>query len=106
MSDVQLTTAKRGRKPKTENQVEGQAPGEAAADVPGETKADKFTRLAANRTSNVLYHLANVGKLSGSGYEWSPEQKAKMFAAIRKATDDAEAKYAPKAAAGKPAFTF
>jgi hypothetical protein len=73
---------------------------------PKETKAAAFVRLASNRVSNVLYHVANVGKLSGASYESTPEQRQRMFAAIRKAVDDAEARFQPKPAAGKPTFTL
>lgn len=74
---------------------------------PNETKAEKFARLAPPRVQNVLYHLRNVGKLGGPGYEWTQDQKAKLFAAVRKATDEAEAEFKVKAdAKGKPAFDF
>lgn len=74
---------------------------------PNETKAEKFVRLSVPRVQNVLYHLRNVGKLGGAGYEHTPEQKAKIFAAIRKATDDAEAEFKVKAETkGKPEFGF
>jgi hypothetical protein len=106
MSDIQPVT-RRGRKPK-DVAPEGQEGNATEAPAkPNETKAEKFNRLAPPRVSNVLYHLKNVSKLGGAGYEWEPAQKAAMFAAIRRATDEAEAAFKPKGeTAGKPAFTF
>lgn len=91
--------------PASNENSEGNAP--EVENVPGETKADKFVRLSQARASNVLYHLRNLGKLGGPGYEWTPEQKARLFAALRKGVDEAEANFKPKGEKGdKPSFTY
>jgi hypothetical protein len=58
-------------------------------------KAIKFRMLAEQRVSKVLSTIHRIGRLSRrSSYEYSPEQIAKMFTAMRSALDDAEARFA------------
>lgn len=49
----------------------------------GETKSDKFKRLAVSRTNKALDAIANLGGLSSTAnYEYNDEQVAKIFAAL------------------------
>ena len=75
-------------------------------DRPGESKADKFLRLAPPRINKVLHDMDTLGKLSGSGYEYSEEQIAKMFAAIDAKVDELKSKFGPKEKAAKETFSF
>lgn len=60
----------------------------------GESKADRFTRLAQARTSNVLRSIRILGNLSNtSNYSYTPEQVRKIFSAIRAQLDNAESKF-------------
>ncbi len=63
----------------------------AAAD--GETKADKFRRLASARTNNAIKQITGIGKLSTSAYEYTPEQVEKIFTALQDALDAAKQKF-------------
>lgn len=51
-----------------------------------ETKSQKFSRLASARMTKVLKQIKGLGNLSGSGYEFTPEQVAKMATMIEEAT--------------------
>ncbi len=60
----------------------------------GESKADRFTRLASARTTNVLDSIRILGNLSNtSNYEYAPAQVTKIFGAIREQLDIAESKF-------------
>lgn len=60
----------------------------------GESKADRFTRLAQTRTSNVLRTIRILGNLSNtSNYEYTPAQVSKIFSAIQEQLDNAESKF-------------
>lgn len=65
-------------------------------EIAGESKADKFRRLASKRTQNALKQISGVGKLSTSAYEYTPEQVEKIFGAIQSAVDSAKAKFEKK----------
>jgi len=60
----------------------------------GKSKADRFTRLAQARTTNVLRSIRILGNLSNtSNYSYTPEQVRKIFSAIRAQLDNAESKF-------------
>jgi hypothetical protein len=46
--------------------------------VAGESKSDKSVRLARARMSGLLKSAELLGRLAGSGYQFSPEQVEKM----------------------------
>ena len=49
----------------------------------GESKADKFKRLAISRTEKALAAIANLRGLANKGnYEYTDEQVAKIFGAL------------------------
>ena len=49
----------------------------------GESKHDKFKRLANQRVVNALKKIELIGNLSSSGYEYSPEEVEKIFTALQ-----------------------
>jgi hypothetical protein len=56
----------------------------------------KFRALAEQRVSKVLNIIQRIGNLSRRPtYEYSQEQVAKIFGAMRAALDEAESKFAP-----------
>ena len=61
--------------------------------VPGETKEQKFQRLATKRTQAALKKIQLLCNLSGSSYAYTPEQAAKIVGALRAAVDAVEAKF-------------
>ena len=71
----------------------------------GETKAEKFSRLAQARVNKTIHDIESIGKLSGSAYEYTPEQVDKMFSAMQGALDAAKAKYEKKTES-KSTFSF
>lgn len=59
------------------------APATDEAAIPGESKADKFKRIAAKRTSKALDAIASIGGLSAkNNYEYTPEQVSKIIGAL------------------------
>ncbi len=70
-----------------------------------ESKADKFHRLAAPRVDKAGHAIELIGNLSGSAYEYTPEEVEKMFGYLQQVLDDTKAKFT-KTAASKDKFTF
>jgi len=75
----------------TENLAE--EAGEEDTSFENESKADKFKRLASKRTNNAIKQIENIGKLSTSAYEYTPEQVEKIFDALQHTLDTAKAKF-------------
>ena len=71
-------------------------------DTSTETSKDKFIRLGEQRVGSSLRYIRMVGNLAGPGYEGTPEQKAKIVAALQEAVDEVKQRFAGKqvAAAG------
>lgn len=60
----------------------------------GESKEERFTRLAQTRTDNALRSIRILGNLSNvSNYTYTPEQVRKIFVALRAQLDNAEGKF-------------
>ncbi|HUO13119.1 MAG TPA: hypothetical protein VMU37_10235 [Caulobacteraceae bacterium] len=65
-------------------------------DVPKDKPGD-FRRLAQQRTITALDTIRKIENLSNrANYEYSPEQVQKIFETLRRALDNAEAKFADK----------
>lgn len=64
-----------------------------------ETKADLFRRLGVARVTRAIKAIDSVGKLSGSGYESTPEQRVKIIAALSGAVERVEARFDGQTAA-------
>lgn len=66
---------------------------EGADDAPqGETKAQKFKRLAEPRVENAIRKIALIGNLSSSSYDYNYDQMQKILKALRDAVDEVEKK--------------
>jgi hypothetical protein len=52
---------------------------------PNETKAIKFVRLAESRVPKVIKAMQQVGNLTGTGYEYTPAQAAKVLEVVANA---------------------
>lgn len=72
---------------------------------PSETKAEKFKRLATQRTQKTLHSIESLSNLSSSAYEYTPEQVESIFTAIEEAVADAKKKF-EKTGKKKAEFTL
>ena len=61
--------------------------------VQGETKEQRFQRLATKRTQAALQKIRLLGNLTSSSYAYTPEQAAKIISALREAVGTVEAKF-------------
>ena len=61
--------------------------------VQGETKEQKFQRLATKRTQAALQKIRLLANLTSSSYAYTPEQAAKIIGALRAAIETVEAKF-------------
>ena len=61
--------------------------------VQGETKEQRFQRLAIKRTQAALQKIRLLGNLTTSSYAYTPEQAAKILGALRAAVGTVEAKF-------------
>ena len=60
--------------------------------VPGETKEQRFQRLATKRTQAALQKIRLISNLTSSSYAYTPEQAAKILGALREAVNALEAR--------------
>lgn len=80
---------------------------ETETDKPGESKHDKFKRLASGRTNKVLTALAHLGNCSSKGsYEYTDEEVEKIFTAIQNKLDETKAKFYPEEKKEKEEFSL
>ncbi len=76
-------------------------------EVQGETKAEKFSRLATNRMNRLLKEIEGIGKLGNrSSYDYSEDQVEKMFFALQESLDSAKAKFKPAVKSDGVKFSF
>ena len=59
----------------------------------GETRHDKFKRLAAQRVTNALKKIELIGNLSSPGYECTPEEIEKIFASLQQTLDSTKNRF-------------
>ena len=60
----------------------------------GETKTDRFARVAEKRVQRVLDSLRSLSQCANPRmYEWRPEQTEKMWRAIEQAMDACRNKF-------------
>lgn len=88
--------AKPGRKPR--------APKDPNAPV--ETKSAKFSRLASARVTTAVKKIALIANLSGSGYEYTPEQVAKIDKLLSDTVSETMGRFSRKAKAAPEAITI
>ena len=61
--------------------------------VQGETKEQRFQRLATKRTQAALQKIRLLGNLTSSSYGYTTDQASKIIGALRAAVDAVEAKF-------------
>ena len=59
----------------------------------GESKQDKFKRLASQRVRNAIKKIELIGNLSSPGYESTPEDVEKIFATLQQTLESAKGKF-------------
>lgn len=69
--------------------------------APGESKHDKFKRLATKRVTNAIKKIEIIGNLSGSGYEYANEEVDKIFSTLQQTLDNTKASFSKKKAEEK-----
>jgi len=62
-------------------------------DVAGESKSDKFKRLASKRVVNAISKIELIANLSASSYESTPEEVAKILTALQGSVDKVKAAF-------------
>lgn len=71
---------------------------EVDEDIPNETKAARFSRLATKRLRNVMNQMRILGNCSSTAtYEYTPEQIEMLFEYIDKSVDELKQAFNPKA---------
>ena len=61
--------------------------------VEGESKSDRFKRLASKRVVNAIYKVELIANLAGSSYEYAPEQVEKILGALQGSVDKVKAAF-------------
>ena len=56
-------------------------------DVAGESKSDKFKRLASKRVVNAIQKIELITNLAAPSYEYTPEEVAKILTALQGSVD-------------------
>ena len=59
----------------------------------GESKHDKFKRLASQRVTNAIKKIELIGNLSSSGYEYAPEEIEKIFATLQQTLESTKNRF-------------
>lgn len=62
-------------------------------DVAGESKSDKFKRLASKRVVNAIQKIELITNLAGPGYEYTPEEVTKILTALQASVDKVKAAF-------------
>lgn len=71
-----------------------------------ETPAQKFVRLGVARTLKAAAAISNVGRLTGRGYESTPEQRAKIVKQLSDALETAKTRLNGESLASGADFTL
>ncbi len=59
----------------------------------GESKHDKFKRLATQRVKNAIKKIELIGNLSSPGYEYTPEEVEKIFTSLQQTLDNTKSRF-------------
>ena len=59
----------------------------------GESKADRFKRLAVPRVDSTVKKIKLIGNLAGNSYEYTAEQVEKVLATLKAAVGEVEQKF-------------
>ena len=62
----------------------------------GESKHDKFKRIATKRVTNAIKKIELLGSLSGYSYEYSEEEVEKIFSALQETVNNTKALFSKK----------
>ncbi|MCX5666218.1 MAG: hypothetical protein NT036_04150 [Candidatus Omnitrophica bacterium] len=62
-------------------------------DVAGESKSDKFKRLASKRVVNAIQKIELITNLAASSYESTPEEVTKILNALQGSVDKVKAAF-------------
>ena len=62
-------------------------------DVAGESKSDKFKRLASKRVVNAIQKIELITNLAAPSYESTPEEVTKILAALQGSVDKVKAAF-------------
>ena len=75
---------------------------------PKESKAEKFVRLAEQRTDKALKAISNLAGLANTGsYEYTSEQAEYIFSTLEKTLQEVKKKFETKGGKGKKeSFSF
>jgi len=61
--------------------------------VTGESKSDKFKRLASKRVVNAISKIELITNLASPGYEYTPEEVTKILTALQGSVDKVKAAF-------------
>ncbi len=79
----------------------------AKQDIPeNETKNEKFARIARARVSKTIKSIRSLKKLSGSNYERTAEQVAKIVTTLKSEIDALATALAPGSRSAKDEVNF
>jgi len=62
-------------------------------DVAGESKGDRFKRLASKRVVNAISKIELITNLAAPSYEYTPEQVEKILGALQGSVDKVKAAF-------------
>ena len=62
-------------------------------DVAGESKSDKFKRLASKRVVNAIQKIELITNLAAPSYEYTPEEVTKILGALQGSVDKVQAAF-------------
>lgn len=63
------------------------------ADVAGESKSDKFKRLASKRVVNAIQKIELITNLAAPSYEYTHEEVEKILTALQGSVDKVKAAF-------------
>lgn len=62
-------------------------------DVVGESKSDRFKRLASKRVVNAISKIELIANLAAPSYEYTPEEVTKILTALQGSVDKVKAAF-------------
>ncbi|MFC1645762.1 hypothetical protein ACFL2Y_01110 [Candidatus Omnitrophota bacterium] len=64
--------------------------------VQGESKNEKFKRIATKRVQNAISKIECIGNLSSSAYQYSQEEIDKIFSTLQQTLDNTRSLFSPR----------
>ena len=62
----------------------------------GESKNEKFKRIATKRVQNAISKIECIGNLSSSAYQYSQEEVDKIFSTLQETLENTRKSFTPK----------